>query len=333
MTLIEQIEQRARDDGFELDDVQRRAAAGLAALNRDRRPHRGLYLWGPVGRGKTWLLDAFVAFTPIRETRRMHWHSFLVDLHRVTHALGSIDAAVDALLRDCQMLSFDEFHVHNIGDAKLVERFLNAVFARGIVFVVTSNYPPAGLMPNPLTHHAFLSAIALIESRMKVLAVAGPVDYRTVSTAARQGFSDGNYFVGAMLDDGPTIELQVGTRFVCARQVDGDSVRFDFRDLCERPTATADYLILVERYRRWTISAVPPLVTATKEAVARFCNVVDVLCDAGVELTVVSDVPLDRLVDGDISARDLARTVSRLSMLHQEMATNPQPGPSGWMRS
>lgn len=315
--MYDAIVKRAAAAGFELDADQRRAATALARMPGSRRRPTSVYLWGPVGRGKTWLLDAAYDLIPVTRKRRTHWHAFLVDLHSLKHRLGSLDAAIDDLLGDCDLLCFDEFHVHDVGDATLIEHVLTAIVDRSIALVITSNYPPTGLLPNPLCHHRFLRSIATIESNMDVVAVAGPTDYRTLRHGERTGFAAGHFVVGTGPQASRSIMLLAGTHTLLANGTDGGSVHFTFANLCEQPTATVDYLHLARRFRKWVINDVPALATVGREAAARFCNVIDVLCDADIELTVFADVSVDRLVEGVATSPDIARTASRLALLER----------------
>ncbi len=187
-------------DVSQWDSGQRRAAARLRELvdrrGRPVRRHRGIYLYGRPGRGKTMLMNRFFAEVASERKRRYHFHQFFAGLHAAAHESGSIDAAVDALLGAARLVCFDEFHVHDIGDAMLIARLLDALFARRIVLVVTSNYPPAELLPNPLFHDRFVPTIERILAHLDVVAVDGAVDYRALgSRGARAGFAAGRYVV------------------------------------------------------------------------------------------------------------------------------------------
>lgn len=301
-----------------LDDAQRSAAAVLdetaERLEQARPGVRGVYLWGPVGRGKTWLMDRFHAASDVPK-RRVHFHSFFRSLHADAHVLGSIDLAIDAALGDVRLLCFDEFHLHDVGDAMLVARLLKALFARGITLVVTSNYPPEGLLPNPLFHHLFEPTITVLEQNLTAVRVAGPVDYRTV-TAPDAGFAAGR-FVPATAIEAPSerVALTIGTRTVTAAAVRDRTVWFEFAALCGTPTAPTDYLDLAERFGCWVITGVPRLREAGTDTVRRFANVVDVLYDRGTALTVVADAPWEDMFTGLGDTLDVDRLVSRLSTL------------------
>nr|WP_257015727.1 cell division protein ZapE [Rhodococcus sp. ACS1] len=305
-----------------LDDAQRPAAAVLDetadGLAQGRPGVRGVYLWGPVGRGKTWLMDRFHAASEVPK-RRVHFHSFFRRLHADAHALGSIDLAIDAALGDVRLLCFDEFHLHDVGDAMLVARLLKALFARGITLVATSNYPPEGLLPNPLFHHLFEPTITVLERNLTVLRVAGPVDYRTAG-APDAGFAAGR-FVNASEVEVPApserVALTVGTRTVTAAAVRDRAVWFEFAALCGTPTAPADYLDLSERFGCWVMTGVPRLREAATDTVRRFANVVDVLYDRGTALTVVADAPWEGMFSGLAGTLDVDRLVSRLSTLRR----------------
>ncbi|MFE3442148.1 cell division protein ZapE [Nocardia sp. NPDC059180] len=185
-----------------LDADQQRAAAALDELldrrHRPRKHHRGVYLHGRPGRGKTMVMDRFFAAVDSNRKRRFHFHTFFAALHAEVHASGSIDTAIDTLLGNARLVCFDEFHVHDIGDATLITRMLDALFARRLTLVVTSNYAPAELLPNPLFHDHFVPTIDRIVAELDVLSLDGPLDYRTVATHAAAGFRAGSYIVGAM---------------------------------------------------------------------------------------------------------------------------------------
>ncbi|NLE79129.1 MAG: cell division protein ZapE [Rhodococcus sp.] len=316
------------DVELQWDDAQCVAVDRLEAtarrLNR-RRPWTGnrgpvgVYLWGPVGRGKTVVLDDFFSKVTVPK-RRVHFHAFFDELHRSAHMSGSVDRAMGEILHGVRLLCFDEFHVHDVGDATLLTLLLKHIEARGITLVVTSNYPPNGLLPNPLFHHVFQPSIDWIERHLHVLPVDAGVDYRVGGTvnAENEYFASGRYIES----DDPILPgeqsrqtLYPGSRGVSALEVDGSAVWFDFWDLCASPTAATDYLVLTETYRWWTISGVPPLVGAGPDAIRRFANVIDVLYDANVAITVIAEAPLTDLVAGAEGSVDLDRLTSRLSLL------------------
>ncbi|BDT92815.1 cell division protein ZapE [Nocardia sputorum] len=317
------------------DSDQARAAARLRELvdrrGRPLRRHRGVYLHGRPGRGKTMLMNRFFAQVASERKRRYHFHQFFAELHAAAHASGSIDAAVDALLGDAVLICFDEFHVHDIGDAMLLARLLDALFARRVTLVVTSNYPPDGLLPNPLFHDRLLPTIDRIRAHMDVVPVDGAIDYRSLGVrAGRTGFAAGRYIVAhsaAVVGAGKSAvpqreneasaEISIGARSLRAIAGDGGALVIDFAALCGVPTSAPDYVALAQRFQRWEIREVPPLYEVPPDWAMRFVNVVDVLYDIDRELTVVASAPLGGLVRGVAEVPDISRLASRLCELSQ----------------
>ncbi|HCU1984787.1 TPA: cell division protein ZapE [Pseudomonas aeruginosa] len=334
--------QEAQRRGYVLD-----AAQGNAILHLDRlaerlrrgpslfrQAPRSLYLWGPVGRGKSWLMDGFFRSAELQGLRRTHFHAFFRQLHdgmfRRQGWPDALGGALDELLGDCRLLCFDEFHVHDIGDAMLITRLFRELFRRKITLVCTSNYAPRQLLPNPLYHERFLPAIRLIETRMEVLEVAGARDYRTISPRQEiaSGYASGGYCWPAScacLDElglsapepSQRVTLQSGARTLQARAVCGDLVWFAFADLCEAPTAVMDYLALGERFFTWVLEGVPPMARCSVAAQQRFINLVDVLYDNDRRFFLSAEKALPDLVEGSDLPADMQRTASRLVQLRQ----------------
>ena len=326
--------QRAGQLGYTLSEGQQRVIASMAErvgpLVEGSTVPRSLYLYGAVGRGKSWLLDGFFQATPLPEKRRLHFHDFFAQLHqgmfrhRAEH--DPLQATLDELLQDCRLLCFDEFHVHDIGDAMLITRLFKALFARGILLVVTSNYPPEGLLPNPLYHERFLPVIKLINSDMQVLEVGGGTDYRSQShTTSQQRFTQGRYLWPGTpaqrqaLDlpraGAPPFALKVGHRQLRARMSMDRCVHFTFDDLCEQPTAVMDYLQLCQQFDVWIIDHLPMLDACSTAVQQRFINLIDVLYDQDKQLFLIGDQSLELSLAGSVI--DLMRTRSRLGQLRQ----------------
>ncbi|WP_426205449.1 cell division protein ZapE [Pseudomonas sp. TWP3-1] len=326
---------QAHAQGYTLSHSQQRVIdclaqqAGLLLGNKPQIPP-SLYLHGAVGRGKSWLLDGFFQALPIEQKRRLHFHEFFAQLHQGMFRHRDQDDALavtlDALLEDCRVLCFDEFHVHDIGDAMLINRLFKALFKRGILLLVTSNYPPEGLLPNPLYHARFKPVIDLINARMQVMEVGGPHDYRSqVRHHAHQVFTHGHYVWPASAEqrralklpqsNAPAQQLKVGARELQARLCEERRVGFTFADLCEQPTAVMDYLELCRQFDRWIIDDLPQLGACSIAAQQRFINLIDVLYDQDKHLTLLGQLPLGESLAGD--AIDLARTRSRLGQLSE----------------
>ncbi|MGC0362228.1 cell division protein ZapE [Rhodococcus sp. 27YEA15] len=279
----------------------------------------GIYLWGSVGRGKSMLMDQFYDAV-CKAKQRKHFHQFFVDLHRAAHRIGSMSSAVDQAVDEIDVLCFDEFHVDDVADAILLSRVLDAIIRRKVTLVVTSNVPPSDLLPNPLFHDKFLPSIALIEESLDVIELGGSIDYRLSGSA---GPTDGRFASGRFLVDeksaavGPEerIVLTVGRRQLTCAAIRDREIQFDFEMLCSAPTSASDYLELADAYDAWVILGVPVLRNVPEFALRRFGNVVDVLYDRNVRLTVVAAAPLDVLVDGIRGQEGAARLCSRLGLL------------------
>ena len=323
--------QKAAQQGYTLSTGQTQAIAALARETRQLlggQRTRSLYLHGPVGRGKSWLLDGFFQALPIDEKQRVHFHDFFARLHRgmFQHRehTDALAVTLDELLAGCRVLCFDEFHVHDIGDAMLISRLFKALFQRGIWVLVTSNYPPEGLLPNPLYHERFKPVIDLIAARMDVLEISSPQDFRSLPQAhAEQRFTEGQYVwpgtaqqredLGLPATDSPPHRLSVGTRQLTYRHRQARTIAFTFNDLCEQLTAVMDYLLLCQDYDHWIIDGLPQLAECPIAVQQRFINLVDVLYDRDKRLTLIGHQPLPLAMEGQ--AIDLARTASRLSQL------------------
>ncbi|WP_084614748.1 cell division protein ZapE [Pseudomonas batumici] len=309
--------------------IERMAQQASALLHTSPRSRqRSLYLHGAVGRGKSWLLDGFFQAVPIAEKQRVHFHDFFTHLHqgmfRHREAPDALGRTLDELLKDCRLLCFDEFHVHDIGDAMLISRLFKALFQRGVLLLVTSNYPPEGLLPNPLYHARFKPVIDLINARMEVMEVGGPHDYRgQPHSHTQQQFTQGQYvWPGSPAQrqslrlperQAPAFALRVGARQLNVRLCAERTVRFEFADLCDQPTAVMDYLELCRRFDTWIIDELPSLEDCSIAAQQRFINLIDVLYDQDKRLLLIGERPLRDSLGGN--AIDLARTRSRLGQL------------------
>lgn len=347
MTLVQQdhvtaeLLRQAAADGLELDAGQLAvlpllARAAEAAASGSAAGAGSLYLWGPPGRGKTWLLDAFHAAVPVAEKRRLHFHDFFRELHTRTFAgYGSpgyrqgsaFSDGLEALLGDARLLCFDEFHVNGPADAAFVTRFLERILDRGIVLVATSNYAPQELLPDPMFHHLFEPGIELIRSNLAVAALDGGVDYRAPRPGHRHthGFAAGHHLrradpallaaAGLQLPEPEESRvLTPGPVQLRAERADNE-LWFRFPELCETRSAASDYLLLAARFRHWVVSDVPETTGAGPDAWQRFGNLVDVLHDAGCRLDVIGMPDYDGGFPGIAHETDLARIRSRFGLL------------------
>lgn len=328
--LLSYFEDKARQRGYSLSEGQRRViermTQQLAALTDGQA--RSLYLYGSVGRGKSWLLDGFYQALEVEAKLRLHFHDFFARLHQGMHRYRGADnamaATLDELIGDCQVLCFDEFHVHDIGDAMLLTRLFSALFERNVFVVLTSNYAPEGLLPNPLYHERFLPVIRLINSRMLVMEVGGDIDFRSLpANRAHQRFTQGHYVwpgtaeqrLALALPETQPLTLDINHRPLRALASQDRQVHFSFVDLCEQATAVVDYLELASRYDRWIIDDLEDLAECSLAAQQRFVNLIDVLYDQDCELVLIGHYPLEQSLGGAIA--DLMRSRSRLGQLHQ----------------
>jgi cell division protein ZapE len=288
---------------------------------------RGVYLWGGVGRGKSFLMDSFFASVPIRRKVRIHFHAFMrsvhADLHTLKNEVDPLATVAARIAKRWRLICFDEFHVSDIADAMVLGRLLSALFETGVVFVMTSNYPPNGLWPNGLQRERFLPAIRLLEQWLDVLEVDAGVDYRLRTLAQVQSF---HVPAGPMADAalerafdamsaGPNEDpnLVIERRRLVARRRAGGTVWFDFAALCDGPRSQRDYLELACRFAVIFVSNIPVMSAQEGDRARRFTWLVDILYDHRVKLLASAEAPAEDLYVAGPNAREFPRTVSRLA--------------------
>ena len=312
-------------------------ATGWFARLRARRaqpsPLRGLYLWGPVGRGKTLLMDQFAASLPEATVLRVHFHRFMLDVHARLRALGEIrdplPRVAEELAKRARVLCLDEFMVTDIGDAMILHGLLRALFESGVTLVTTSNTPPPGLYRGGLQRERFLPAIALIEQQCEVLELASPHDWRLRAlTRAPVYLTPDNAHAEAalarlfgQLAQGPVQdggELRVNDRAMQVRRAAANVAWFDFAALCDGPYGSADYIELARIYPTILVSRLPQFTPFNEDAAQRFVHLVDELYDRRVKLAVTAQVPVVELYDGRRLRAEFARTESRLIEMQSE---------------
>ncbi|MCR2783910.1 MULTISPECIES: cell division protein ZapE [unclassified Microbacterium] len=325
--LVRAVAAAASADGCSLDPAQRATLDRLAVLGGEltggsvrRGSARSLYVHGDAGRGKSWLADAFYAALPIQQKTRVHFHGFFDELHRSIHNHRSerdaVERAIDDVAGSTRLLFFDELHVHDSGDARLLTRLLDHVFARGLTVLATSNYAPDDLLPNPIWHHIFEPGIALIKANMEVWPLNGPIDYRTVTHNHTRGFAAGTWSTATPpLRSFQPRSVTVRGRSFPVASTDNGELTATFDQLCRTPTSTVEYLQWAREFSRWSITEVPAFSAADPEAQQRFINLVDVLVDADVPVGFSAAVYLDDFL-ADASRRpDAFRMASRLRLL------------------
>jgi cell division protein ZapE len=327
----------ARLAGFELNRPQllvrdRLLQLGAELTGRRRKPPGSLYVWGQAGRGKSWLLDAFFRALPTGQKHRVHFHAFFEALHRRIHEHRSgpdaVRHAVGELIGEARLLYFDEFHVHDPADAALLTRLLRQLFGSGVVLLASSNYAPNALLPDPMWHQLFEPGIELISGNMDIVELTGDTDYRTAARGAETGFAAGVWLAPGDLDgvrDGPfrapaaaeAATLAVGSREFAVSAVRDGELWVSFGQLCEAPASRAEYLDWARRFDRWFITDVPDFADVGGEAQQRFISVLDILCDADIQVFLSSDLDRQAFCASAGTRPDAFRMVSRLQLLHE----------------
>jgi len=293
----------------------------------------GLYLWGTVGRGKTFLMDLFVASLPHGVALRRHFHRFMGEVHASLRELGErqsplVEVAAGIAAR-CRVLCLDEFLVNDIGDAMILANLLEALFERGVSLVTTSNTAPANLYKDGLQRARFLPAIALIERRCHVVEMASSRDWRLraltqapvyltppgaeAHRALERIFA--SQASGNVLQDGV---LHVNSRDIPFHKRADNILWFDFAALCEGPRAVADYIALAKAGPAIIVSNVPQFTIYSEDAAKRFVQLVDEFYDRHVKLVLSAAAPITELYDGERLRAEFGRTESRLIEMQSE---------------
>ncbi len=333
-----------RERGFVADEAQRAAVARLQRyyddwieFKRQRsnglkklflRPAvpRGVYLWGGVGRGKSFLMDAFYLTVPVKRKVRLHFHEFMRGVHREIRAVSGEADPLDHVARRIaaryRLICFDEFHVSDVADAMILYRLLLRLFEHGTSFVMTSNYEPSTLYPDGLHRDRILPAIALIQEKMDVMNVDAGVDYRRRTLSQLRTYI--TPIVAATHDElrsaferlADTAEqkpvLTIENREIHAVALAGTVVWFDFQALCGTPRSQNDYLDLADRFQTVIVSDVPRMSPRQASEARRFTWLVDVLYDHKVKLILSAQCPADELYTQGPMSNEFSRTVSRL---------------------
>ena len=293
----------------------------------------GLYLWGEVGRGKTFLMDLFVASLPHAVALRRHFHRFMAEVHDQMRALGEQQDPLRQVAADlaarCQVLCLDEFLVNDIGDAMILANLLEALFAHDVVLVTTSNTPPSQLYAGGLQRARFLPAIGLLEQRCHVIELQSTHDWRLRALAQAPVFLTppgaesqralerifASQVAGAV-NTGGTLHVQ-GRDIPLVKRAD-NVLWFDFVALCDGPRAVADYIELAKAGPTIIISNVPQFTVYSEDPAQRFVQLVDEFYDHRVKLVLSAAAPITELYAGERLRAAFARTESRLIEMGSE---------------
>ena len=325
----------------ELQILQDQVVSGESLFNKLRQflpgssPDlaRGIYLWGGVGRGKTYLMDLFFGSLQIEKKKRIHFHRMLHDIHARLKTLGDIedplDRVADDIAEEIRVLCFDEFFVSDIGDAMILGRLLEGLFERGVILVTTSNAQPADLYKDGLQRERFLPAIALLEKYTNVIELDGGTDYRLkllqeAGTFLTPSGDDTDVKLKHYFEEiasGKVIEqhvLDVLGRNLQSRRCAKGVVWFDFMDICDGPRSQEDYIEIARWYPTVIVSDIPLLTRELENPARRFIAMVDEFYDRKVKLIVSAAANVDALYQGNRLRFEFERTASRLT----EMQSN-----------
>jgi cell division protein ZapE len=355
--------QRVARGELSSDPAQERAVEALERLHRDLlqvTPHRGwrakvakitskrraavrgLYLWGSVGRGKTFLMDLFFNALPFTDKRRQHFHRFMATVHERLKAHRNVEdpleLVAEEIASDTRVICFDEFAVTDIADAMLLRLLFAGLFARGVTLAATSNIVPDQLYAGGLQRQRFLPTIALLKEHCEVLHVDGAVDYRLRALERADVYQTPagelaearltKFFEGIAPDegdDGGSLELN-GRRIGYRRAADG-VIWFGFKDICDGPRSQDDYIELSRLYQTVLVSDVPRFDAALENQARRFIALVDEFYDRRVKLILSAAAPATELYRGERLKHDFRRTESRLQEMqsHDYLAEAHRP--------
>ncbi len=362
-------EERLRSGALSPDPAQETAVVALARLEADlesarpgrffRKPEavRGVYLWGPVGRGKSMLMDLFFDAAPVEKKRRTHFHVFMAEVHAHVNAWRAGDQATrqarfgthrgddpvpptaDLIAQGARLLCFDELQVTDIADAMILGRLFEQLFARGVTVAATSNRAPDDLYKDGLNRQLFLPFIGMLKDRLQVVAVCGSRDYRLDRLrAAGTWFSpiDPDSAAGfdrlwrEMLDGddetGATLEV-FGRRQHWPRAA-GRMLRAHFQSLCGEALGPSDYLAIAERFDTLFLEALPRLRPEDRSAARRLATLIDTLYEARARLVVLAAAEPTRLYPDGEGAFEFERAASRLEEMRSAAWLDGQPSPA-----
>lgn len=343
-SVTELYEQTLRERGFKADEAQLRAIQALQRCQdewiayKSRRSNavtkllvrppipRGVYMYGGVGRGKSFLMDCFFQAVPLTRKTRLHFHEFMREVHRELQELKGIADPLEELgkriARRFRLICFDEFHVADVTDAMILHRLLDALFRNRVSIVTTSNFHPDELYPNGLHRDRMLPAIELLKTHLEVINVDAGTDYR------RRTLEDMKLYLTPLSDENEAAltrafeqlaeaqdedrKLMIEHRAIYARRRAGGVVWFDFQTLCGGPRSQNDYLELASQFHTLILSNVPEMPVRLASEARRFTWLVDVLYDRRVKLIISAAVPAEQLYTEGPLSHEFPRTVSRL---------------------
>ncbi len=293
----------------------------------------GVYLWGNVGIGKTFLLDTFYYALPFNEKLRIHFHAFMRQLHADLRELKSVKNPLEHIARQwakrTRIICFDEFIVNDIADALLLGNLLMALFAQGVYLVITSNFAPDDLYRHGLQRELFLPTIEKIKSALTVIHLTIADDYRSNFATQRQYYwypltaeaerhmeaSFQQFTQNGLISTAP---LDICERKIKVRKSSAEVVWFDFPDICGIPRNQEDYLVLVQQYKIILVSGLPIISPQQHDLARSFISFIDVLYEAKTRLVISAAVPIDKIYAEGLLLFEFQRTRSRLLQMQSE---------------
>jgi cell division protein ZapE len=371
MTPLEKYQQDLQRPDFSYDAAQEQAVKHLDRLYHDlvdryenrprsflallspalakaqKTPCQGLYFWGGVGRGKTYLVDTFYECLPFRRKLRIHFHRFMQRVHHDLKALqgekNPLDIVAKKLADETRVLCFDEFFVTDITDAMILGGLMEKLFGHGVTLVATSNIVPDQLYKDGLQRARFLPAIALINKYTQIVNVDSGIDYRlraleqaeiyhspldeAAESSLAKSFEALAPEVGAAAAGEANVDIDINDRPIRARRVADDVLWCDFKALCDGPRSQNDYIELARIYHAVLISNVPVMSAAQDDMARRFINLVDEFYDRNVKLIMSGAAPITQLYGGGRLEFEFQRTCSRLLEMqsHEYLARPHRP--------
>lgn len=317
---------------------------GLLDFSSSKTPELGLYFWGGVGRGKTYLMDIFYESLPFDKKMRVHFHRFMRRVHRELATLDKqknpLDIVAKRLADDARIICFDEFFISDITDAMILATLLKALFKNGVSLVATSNIVPDGLYKDGLQRARFLPAIDLLNKHTEVINIDGGTDYRlrlleqaelyhwpldeSADTSLMASFKSLVPDIDKTVKD-TAINIEgraIQTRFLCE-----DVIWFDFMELCDGPRSQNDYIVIAMEFHEVLISDIPELAENKEDQARRFINLVDEFYDRSVKLIITAEKPIHELYSGNRLTFEYERTQSRLLEMqsHEYLARPHKP--------
>jgi len=344
MNVCEFYDHALAERGYHADEAQRRAIDRLQRsydewvayksqrsstfkrlINRPDVP-RGVYMWGGVGRGKSFLMDSFYSVVPVVRKTRIHFHEFMRDVHRQLDQLKGIANPLDEvalrIAKKYRLICFDEFHVSDIADAMILYNLLKGLFDHGVSFVMTSNYLPDTLYPEGLHRDRMLPTIQLLKDRLDVMNIDAGVDYRKraleqveiyhtpLNAKTNSALRDAFAAVAETADE--DTQLHIEAREIRALRRAGSAIWFDFATLCGGPRSQNDYLEIASRFQTVILSDIPRMSVAMSSEARRFTWLIDVFYDHKVKLIMSAEVPPEELYTEGTLSNEFHRTVSRI---------------------